>query len=85
MTSRDSTSAADVAQRPGAGGADPGTRVDLPETDPNATQEMIEQLEAESPMRKLTGFWAVVVTLIACGLSVYALAIGVPIGDQGTR
>ncbi|MBA2248405.1 MAG: TRAP transporter fused permease subunit, partial [Chloroflexia bacterium] len=36
-------------------------------------QELIETLEAESPTRKLIGFWAFVVTALAVGLSVYAL------------
>jgi len=36
-------------------------------------QGLIETLEAESPTRKLIGFWAFVVTALAVGLSVYAL------------
>jgi TRAP transporter 4TM/12TM fusion protein len=47
--------------------------IDLPEPDVEATQDLIETLEAESPMRKLSGFWAIAVTVIACGLSLYAL------------
>jgi hypothetical protein len=41
--------------------------------DPEATQELIESLEAESPLRKLSGIWAVIVTVIAAGLSLYAI------------
>lgn len=40
---------------------------------PEETQELIESLEAESPTRKLIGLWAAIVTIIAVGLSVYAL------------
>ncbi|MDQ3540775.1 MAG: hypothetical protein M3440_08820, partial [Chloroflexota bacterium] len=42
-------------------------------TAPEETQELIESLEAESPTRKLIGISAVIVTIIAVGLSVYAL------------
>jgi TRAP transporter 4TM/12TM fusion protein len=49
-----------------------GERVEGLETT-EATAEKIEELEAESPTRKLTGFWSWVVTAIAAGLSVYAL------------
>ena len=45
---------------------------DVEET-PEATQELIESLESESPVRKLNGFWALVVTVIAAGLSLYAI------------
>jgi len=40
---------------------------------PDDTQDLIETHEAESPTRKLTGAWAIIVTVIAVGLSVYAL------------
>ncbi len=40
---------------------------------PEANQDLIETYEAESPTRKLTGPWALIVTAIAVGLSVYAL------------
>jgi TRAP transporter 4TM/12TM fusion protein len=49
-----------------------GERVEGLETT-EATAEKIEELEAESPTRKLSGFWSWVVTAIAAGLSVYAL------------
>jgi len=47
--------------------------IELAEPSPDDTQDLIETYEAESPTRKLTGFWALVVTVIAVGLSVYAL------------
>jgi TRAP transporter 4TM/12TM fusion protein len=47
--------------------------VDLVEPSPDETQDLIEELEAESPVRKLTGPWGLLVTAIAVGLSVYAL------------
>jgi TRAP transporter 4TM/12TM fusion protein len=50
-----------------------GGAVDLGNPSPDDTQDLIETYEAESPTRKLTGFWALVVTAIAVGLSVYAL------------
>ena len=46
---------------------------DLGERSPDDSQEMIATYEAESPTRKLTGLWALIVTTIAVGLSVYAL------------
>jgi TRAP transporter 4TM/12TM fusion protein len=47
--------------------------VDLADPSPDDTQDLIETLEAESPVRKLTGPWGVLVTSIAVGLSIYAL------------
>src|SRR5688500_4169962 len=46
---------------------------DLAHTDPDATQELIETYEAESPTRRLGGAWALLVTVIASALSIYAL------------
>ena len=73
MTTSDSTTTPDNVGQPGHAAPESGGLQVAPAVDPDATLEIIEQLEAESPMRKLTGFWAVVVTLIACGLSCYAL------------
>ncbi len=56
---------------------DPGATVDPSDEQvrlaPNDTQDLIESLESESPTRKLVGLWAAIVTVVAVGLSVYAL------------
>jgi len=55
------------------GHRDDTATVDPEFVSPEANQDLIETYEAESPVRKLTGPWALLVTAIAVGLSVYAL------------
>jgi TRAP transporter 4TM/12TM fusion protein len=65
---------------------DPDTAEAQGEADVELTEVNVEDFEAESPTRKLSGAWIVLVTVIAIGLSLFVLyATRVPVQTQKYR